>query len=676
MNYMKTLLVAVSAFLLVACGGGGGSAGSTPNSGGSTGGTGSTGSAASAQLLIANQSGAGVTSISVGGIFSARATIRDALGLPVAGKRVDFVLEGSGIAVLEPSSAVTNEAGVAEVAIAPASLTSKGAASLLATASGPNGESLQASYDFSVSAANLSLSPITVGSASLASGGNTSVQITALVDGLPSTGVPVNVVYTATCGRLNGQDAIAGISVSTDGGGVASANYLAVAADGGLCRDAVTITAKSVGAVARTRDINVAPPVADAITFVGATPARIFVSGSGADEQAQVKFRVLSSTAAPMQGVNVLVSLQINPGGVGIAASNSTDPVELQTDQNGEVAVSVFSGSIPGPVKLRAALVGKPGTFAETQDLTVASGPATQARFSLSVETYSIEGGDIDGVGTKLTVRVADRVGNAVQDGTVVNFTSEGGQVAYSCSTVQVNKIASCSVDFVSQATRPADGRVSVLAFLAGVKDYVDLIGNNKYDAGIDSLANQGDAFRDDNENNQFDAGEFVIPRGGTLACAGNGGSTPARLDTCDSLLSTTVRRQAVILLASSDAVVKAKSFDMGTGVISVGESTETVTVTTGIRFRLASKGKEQLPMPAGTTLSVLVTDQTPDDGLTCAIARQVNNSPVPDVAPGNVSSDLSTEHEVLLAGCRAGDRVQLTVRSPSGKQTLDSLLP
>lgn len=670
MKFFNRLIFVVLTAVLAACGGGGGSSGSTTTGGSSSGGSGTTEAKSSASLVINNESGSAVTSISVGGAFLARVTIRDASGAPVAGKLVTFSLGDTSLATLEPSTAVTNASGVAEVAIAPASLTSKGAASLAVTSTDSSGETVQALYDFSVSAANLTLSAITVGSSSLTSGGNTSARVTAMVGGAPSTGVPVNVVYTASCGRINGQDAIAGVSVSTDGAGVASVTYLAVASDGSLCSGAVTVTAKSAGATAQSATIYVAAPVADAITFVSASPEQIFVAGSGADEQAQVRFRVRSSTGVAMPGVSVRLSIVTNPGGVGINTAGSTDSVEKQTDQNGDVSVSVFSGAIPGPVKLRAALSSNSNTFAETQNLTVASGPATQSRMSLAVETVNIEGADIDGVGTRLTARVADRQGNAVQDGTVVNFTAEGGQVAYSCATVQTNKIASCSVEFVSQNPRPVDGRVSVLAYLAGAKDYDDLNGNNRYDTG-DTLSNQGDAYRDNNENDQWDDGEFYIPRGGSATCAGAGDATPAKADTCDTSLATTVRQQVVILLASSDATTTETTFATGPGVITVGNTTQSVVVTTGISFQVASAGQPLLPMPVGTTLAVAVTDQTLNDGLTCKVERAINNSPVPNVRPGNAPGNLATLHNVLLSGCRLGDSVQLTVTAPSGLQTL-----
>ncbi len=643
MRYLTYLTGLLMAVVLTACGGGGGSAG-TPSGGGGTGGT----TTASIALSIVNAQNVASTSISVGGGYVARATVTNSSGAVVSGTLVTFELSGASIAALTPSTALTNAAGVAEVAIAPTSLTAIGAASLKASATvGTAAVSKQ--FDFSVAAAGLSLSPLTIASASLPSGGNTTVTTTALIAGVPSAAVPVNISFAASCGRINGQDtATGGVSVTTNGSGIASVSYTAVNASGSLCSGPVTITATSAGAATQTGTITVAVPVANAVTFVSATPSQIFVAGSGALEQSVVRFRVMSSVGTPLAGVSVTLSIAINPGGVGLNASGSTAPVTATSNETGDVSASLFSGTIPGPVKVRAELTAATTVFAESQNLTVASGPPSQRFMSLSVQTFNIEGWGIDGTTTKLTARIADRQGNAVDDGTVVNFTAEGGQVASSCATVKAAGISSCSVDFVSQNPRPQGGRVSVLAFTSGTKDYVDVNGNNKYDAGIDTLAQIGDAFRDDNENNTFDAGEFFVPRGGVLTCAGVGGQFPAKADTCDSNLATTVRQQAVILYSSSSPVISSV-----TGV------------ATGVSFLLGSADNPLLPMPAGTVVSA----SSSVDG--CTIG-DVSGSPVANVSPqvGNPTQNLQTAVAIGLKGCVATNVVTVKITAPGGLTT------
>ncbi|MBP6006823.1 MAG: hypothetical protein KA740_03905 [Rhodoferax sp.] len=606
-----------------------------------------------------------MTGISLATGYSARATLKDANGAPVVGKSVTFEIAGVAIAVLTPTTQITNSAGVAEVGIAPAAVSSKGSATLKASADFA-GVVVLGQTDFAVQASSLSLSTVTVTTTSLPSGGNTPLHVTALIAGVPAVGVPVNVTYTASCGKINGQDSTSGgVSVPTNGAGIASAIYDAVDSGGALCSGTVTLAASSAGATSQSTTITVAAPTANAIAFGSAVPEQVFVAGSGALDQAIVKFKVLSSVGTGLSGVPVKLSIVTNPGGVGLGLSGSTAPVTVNSSTNGDVVVSIFSGTIPGPVKVRAELVSSAAIFSESQNLTVASGPASQRFMSLAVEKFNIEGWNIDGTPTKLTVRVADRQGNAVQDGTVINFTAEGGQVAHSCATTQTNRISSCSVDFVSQNPRPTDGRVSVFAYLSGTKDYVDVNADNIYDAG-DTLVQQGDAFRDDNENGTYDSslGEFVIPRGGALTCIGSGWPFPSRLNTCDNLLDTTVRQQAVLLFSSSNPMLTVTS----------GPN------TSGLSFKLNSLHNPLLPMPAGTAISAQASGQSLGAGgltVNCSVDK-IFGSVVANISPtNNPLVDLGTDHTVTLKDCASGrgNSLAVTVTTPSGLATTFSYI-
>ena len=607
-------------------------------------------------VSLVTTAGAPVSSIALDGGYSVQATLTDAEGKPVANKALNFSIQGSSIALLAPSTALTNANGVASVAISPASVSSIGAATLTVSAD-LAGVPVSSSRDFSVQAANIALSPLRVGSAVLNSGGNTSITVTALLGGTPARGTPVNVSFTASCGRIN--EGVA--SVTTDGSGVASVVYTSVRADGSPCSGPTTLTASTAGATAVTTTVNVAAPIANAINFVSAAPQQVFIAGSGAVEQAQVTFRVFSSSLAPIANQIIEFSIVTNPGGVGLGASGSTAPVTATTDSSGAASVSVFAGAIPGPVKVRASLPGGQ-VFAESQNLTVASGSPSQRFFSLSVETFNIEGGNRDGTTTQLTVRAADRQGNAVEDGTVINFTAEGGQVARSCATTRVNNIASCSVTFASQEFRPSNGRVSVLAYAEGTKDYIDN-GDNKFGPG-DTLIDIGDAYRDDNENDAYDAaGEFLIPRLGTSACTGSGDAAPARANTCDGKLATTVRKQAVILFSSSQPA--SPNFVL----------TPSIGIPREISFRLGSFSNPTLPMPAGTIIIATVVDNTPANNLSCS-STNLFGSPVPNVSPGSEpqtalpASDLSTFVRATLKDCAQNDSITFEITTPSGLKT------
>jgi hypothetical protein len=161
-------------------------------------------------------------------------------------------------------------------------------------------------------------------------------------------------------------------------------------------------------------------------------------------------------------------------------------------------------------------------------------------------------------------------------------------------------------------------------------------------------LKQLGDAYRDDNENNAFDAGEFVVSRGGSIACPGVGGAFASRDNTCNQGLSTTVRQTAVILFASTSPAIADLSAAPG-----------------GIRFRLGSIDNPLLPMPVGTTIAA-----TPlADG--CSVG-DIGGSPVVNVTPtpGVPGENLTTNVAIALKGCAAGQQVNVKVTSPGGLVT------
>jgi hypothetical protein len=625
-------------------------------------------------LTIVNAGNTRVSSIAVGGGFIARATVLDTASVPVANRLVTFSLTDSSIATLNPLTALTNASGVAEVNVSPASISAQGATTLAASAT-VGTATLATRLDFAVTSSSLTLSSIRLGSANLPSAGNTGVAVTALIAGVPSAAVPVNVVFAASCGRINGTAAT--VSVTTDGSGIASVVYTATNANGTLCSGPVAITASSPGAVIQTANLVVAAPVANAVSFISATPGQIFVAGAGAVEQSTLRYRAFAGVT-PLPNVPVIMSFQVNPGGAGLNAAGVSANITVTTDSNGEALVTLFSGTIPGPVRIRGALVSDPSVFAESQNLTIASGPPSQRFMSLSVQTSNIEGQNIDGTSTRLTARLADRQGNAVADGTVVNFTAEGGQVAFSCATVQVNRISSCSVDFISQNPRRPNGRVSVLAFTEGTKDYVDVNGNNRFDPGIDTLIQLGDAFRDDNEDGLFQLGEFIVPRtsGGTTTVA-QGWPFPSTGVGSDTL-PTTVRQQAVLLFASSAAFI---TDALTTTVVATDVNGQPVSLSvpgggystsgnfvSSFSFYLRSNDNRLLPMPAGTSVAVQAINANTQDNLACTVSRFAPTA-VPNIQPTpNPLEDLSSLHSAFFTECKRGeDGFIITVTSPGG---------
>lgn len=639
---VRALAAAACVVALAACGGGGGitagatdkTAGSAPND---TQGAPATPARPQMGVKVLSTGQAEVSAISATGGYSAQATLLDAAGRPIVGRKVTFSVSAG--AVLVPDSAVTDASGIAWVEIAPSSVSAVGAVTVSATANLEDGE-VVGRRDLAITPASLSLGPIAFppGVEQLPAGTNTTLSVSVFVNDLPAVAVPVNVNFSASCGRLNGRNQP--MTVTTNGNGVAVVDYAPLAVDNSFCTGNVALSASTAGVKqGATRNLHIVDPIADAIAFLSATPEQIYVAGSGLPEQSLLRFRVLSR-GVPMR--NTSVTFQVTPGNPGLALGAA----QGLTDQQGEATVTVNSGLQPGPVKVRAALAGNPLVFTETQNLTVASGPPSQQSMSLAVETFNLEGWTVDGSASRLTVYLADRLGNAVTDGTTVNFIAEAGQVGHSCKTLTVNKISSCSVDYISSGDRPVGGRASVLAFTDGEKAYQDLNQSRVYDAG-DILADQGAAYLDINESGAWDPAEYSSSPEGAGACPGAGGSAPSRAGTCGPGVHTTVRRQVVFLWSSSKAAIEV-----------IGKN------TAGVAFRLRSVENPLLPLPAGS--SVLVS--TSRSG--CKVERLLGSS-VPNQPSGfDPSTDLSTEHTLILSDCSASDTVIITVRSPSGLET------
>ncbi len=131
MKLLNSAIGIVMALALAACGGGGGNPGTA--SGAPLAGAGAA-PAPSMTLFIFNAAGEKVYNVTSGAAFTARATVLDATGAPVANKLVTFAGAGGGNLVITPASLVTNTAGVAEISVAPSATSTGGGVSLSASA--------------------------------------------------------------------------------------------------------------------------------------------------------------------------------------------------------------------------------------------------------------------------------------------------------------------------------------------------------------------------------------------------------------------------------------------------------------------------------------------------------------------------------------------------------------
>jgi hypothetical protein len=486
------VLTLIAAAVLSACGGGGGDPGAVPAASGNTGtgtgtGTGNTGNTGGGTvttptatetkvtLALVDGSGNNVTSLSGGQSGTLKATVLTPAGKPAVGAIVQFATAASGMVVFTPDtgSALTDANGVAVVTVKPASYTTSGALALSATAV-VEGKTGISGLNIAIGAA-----PLTVGALSFAeppSNPLPAFSTVALNIPISSGGQPAAV----STGLVLTSDCVAAGSATLVAGPMNNGVQVATYTNNGCVLVTDRITA-SIGNSSQPITLAVGTANIGSIQFAGGGLATqsIVLKGSGGlgrSESAQLSFRVVDQQGSALPGVNVAFGLTTAIGGLAVSPANAT------TDASGNVSVTVSSGTIPTPVRVLATAVRNGRTISGQSDtLLVSTGLPIQKSMSISAEYYNIEGGDINGTEVGITARMADQYGNKVSDGAAVTFVTEGGAIGTSgqggCTTVE----GQCSVKLVSQAFRPTDGRVTVLALAQGVEDFNDLNGDGQY---------------------------------------------------------------------------------------------------------------------------------------------------------------------------------------------------
>ena len=663
MRYLQIWILALLVTALTACGGGG-------NPGATTTPTNPTVSQPSIALSLVDGTGSvlAANSISKSGAYYAKAVVSSASGTVLSNQLITFSTDNT-IATLAGNAAnataLTDSNGSAKVLISPLSLTTTGAAALLVVTS-VNGFTLTKSLNFSTTPSNVTLvtmaaSPSTIGALETAA-----VTVVGAVNGVPTPGVPVS--FTASCaGTFSPSSAV------TNGNGLASSTFQSVASCGG---NSVTLSASATGAATVFTTIVVTAAKAANIVFSAATPSLMYASSaaSGAKISA-VKFQVLNSSAAgmPSQSVSMSLSNAAIAAGVrfSLSGSLSSAPQTVTTDTTGYASINVAAGTLPTTVSVTATLVSDNTVFASSLGLVVTTGAATQNAASLSASKLSIEAWNIDGVTTSLTMRVSDRLSNPVPDGTSVNFVASAGLITGSCVTAN----SACSVTYTSQGTRPANGRVAILAYLDGEESFIDLQGDNIWQPG-ETFYDVGKAYIDVNEDGNWVSGEQIIDTStSSTACVNSTNTYPSIAGTCDGTWSSAirVRKEVIITLATSDASIVGVTRNSSGFSVGISRTRTGFTVwvhdtnanspyapfgATSTTLRGTVFGSPGLynAMPTGSTVSAAITSANPTCTIVAVSPNIVTNSPNGDL------------HDIVLSGdadCTTV-AVAITVKTPN----------
>ena len=236
---------------------------------------------------------------------------------------------------------------------------------------------------------------------------------------------------------------------------------------------------------------------------------------------------------------------------------------------------------------------------------TVGNGVPSQRFMSISAETYNLDWG-IDGITTQVNIFVADTAGNPVPNGSVVQFSTEGGQIVTSCLTTGIQSgssvISGCDVTFNTQDYRPLDGLVRIIAWMHGDEAYKDLNANGAYDTG-EPFIDSGRIFRDDDDSGAYESDKDELSIGATLtgapgigtsACAAapaavNINEIPRSIsDTCDGVWGKTLIRRTIVFPVSDPRYL---------GIAPVAG---------GVSVFTSFASPVLVAAPAGTTVSVL----------------------------------------------------------------------
>ncbi len=627
-NYFLGLMTLI---LVAACGGSGGGSTTTPDSGGGT------VNIITIALTISN------TDVTPGSPATVTATVSDSTGL-LANVVVNFT---TTIGTLEPDSgtALTDAAGVATIILNAG--TEAGAGTVTGTLS--TGESdtvnFQTSGEDTIVIGGIS---VALGATQISAGGTTTVTAT-VVDGngAPFT-QPVDVNFSSACSRLAIPTATISSPIAAING-VASSTYLA---QGCVGDDVIDVSTDSGGvSLSASATLNILSAEVGSIQFVSATPENVAIVGAGGiggSESSIIVFRVLDTNGDAVNGQPVDFSLNTTVGGIVLNQTTAT------TNAEGLAQTIINSGTVATSVRVTASTeVVDPDDGSvliistQSSNLVVSTGIPDQDSFTLAADILNPEGWDITGTTVNITARLSDAFNNPVPDGTAVSFTTEGGSIEPSCTTVN----GACDVVWTSQNPRPEGqtlvgnaaapelsntlgqkfgGRATILATAIGEESFPDSNGNGRFDAaemalflGTDISGDPFDldeAFVDHNEDGVFNpevaggqtGGELETfvnfdPNGDSNFTQKDGlyngvlcsipGHAGCATESPNSPNSINVRRSLVLIMSGSNPQVVTTQ---GENLVLIGDSSGAVSIIVG--------DLHNQPMPEGTTVDFTTT--------------------------------------------------------------------
>lgn len=663
-----------SAIALSACGGAGGDAPCVSTVAGLCGRLNPT-TTAQLQVSLTDASGLAMSTVTPTQPGTVLAVARDTNGTAMPNVAVSFsTSDPTGSFSPTSGAALTDANGVAAVGLQAG--TQAGGFIVKASAS-VRGTAVTGAVAYAVAFPPLSLSALSITPETLSAGGNASVSVTVL-SGASAYQATVPVSFRSAC--VQAGKAVIAAARSADGsavptvGGIATATYTdkgcgmtdtitaSVTMGGVVASSAGRITVLPAG-VGSIRFLGVNSPSGD--SFVAPTATTLALKGTGGalrQEFAPLTFQIFDTAGNAVAGkaVDFVFSDSMattTVGGLTLTPSSAISGVD------GTVKTLVSAGTIPTSAQVLASIHGSaPPVSTLSTILVVSTGVADQKHFSLTATTGNCEGLTVDLACTNIRATLGDHFGNPVADGTAVNFTSEGGIVGASC----VTRSGFCEVLLTSSNPRPANGRVTVLAYALGEETFGDTNGNNVYDSGDAFTDLSPDIFRDDNEDGAWTPGEPCIGPNVPGATGVKTCRTPGdgqyngvlRIPQVPSAQTLYVSAQLVTIFSGSHALV---TFSPATLTCPVGTNQDVqVTIT----------DQNNNTMPAGTTVDFMALFDT---GASAVVPGSLK---VANVAPVFGSPSLAPTYKATIS-CQAGKgQLVVLVTSPSTATKTSASLP
>ncbi|MGL1958567.1 MAG: Ig-like domain-containing protein [Colwellia sp.] len=345
---------------------------------------------------------------------------------------------------------------------------------------------------------------------------------------------PVPVTFTSNCVQ-NGNATIDESVLSING--TASSTFEDINCAGTTGTDDILLASVAVNGITNTASetITINGEQLGSIEFISSEPSTIVLKGTGGQNQQETStltFKVKSQLGNILAQQEVNFTLSTTVGGITLSRESGL------TNSQGLISTQVSAGTVPTAVRVTAkATMDFNGEAIQVQTqsdlLSINTGLPEQRSMTIAASVLNPEAHNRADEESSITVWLADNFNNPVPDGTTVNFTTEGGHIEPSCNTIH----GSCVVIWNSAEPRVTDHRITILATALGHETFFDTNGNNIFDnadgeaiidnggangftidSGLDNYPAQAsgffdmsEAWRDDNENSQYDAGEKFI---------------------------------------------------------------------------------------------------------------------------------------------------------------------